>query len=83
MSAQVRWLMRQGESATHTVEQVRRSLRRGRGGGVTAPVAPGSEPTTETRRRGGGGGRGLCRARPQGHRTRSAPGASPGTWAHA
>jgi hypothetical protein len=55
MSAQVRRLMRQGESAANAVEQVRRSLRSGRGGGVTAPVAPGSEPTTQTRRRGGGG----------------------------
>lgn len=55
MSAQVRRLMRQGESAANAVEQVRRSLQRGRGGGVTAPVAPGSEPTTQTRRRGGGG----------------------------
>jgi hypothetical protein len=56
MSAQVRRLMRQGESAINAVDQVRRSLQRGRGGGVTAPVAPGSEPTTQTRRRAGGGG---------------------------
>lgn len=55
MPAQVRRLMRQGQSASEAVDQVRRGLQRGRGGGMTAPVAPGSEPTTRTRRMGGGG----------------------------
>ncbi len=52
MPAQVRRLMRQGMSAADAVEQVRRALQRGRGGGPTPPVAPGSEPTTRTRRGG-------------------------------
>ncbi|GMV08063.1 MAG: hypothetical protein AMXMBFR53_43380 [Gemmatimonadota bacterium] len=52
MPAQVRRLMSQGRSAQDAVEQVRRGLQRGRGGGVTPPVAPGSEPTRP--RRGGG-----------------------------
>jgi len=56
MPAQVRRLMRQGMSATDAAEQVRRALQRGRGGGMTPPVAPGSEPMTRTRR--GAGGRG-------------------------
>lgn len=53
MPAEVRRLMRQGMSAGDASEQVRRALQRGRGGG-TPPVAPGSEPTTRTRRGGGG-----------------------------
>ena len=53
MPAQVRRLMRQGMSASDAVEQVRRALQRGRGG-ATPPVAPGSEPTTRTRRGSGG-----------------------------
>ncbi|HKJ01173.1 MAG TPA: hypothetical protein VJ997_01925, partial [Longimicrobiales bacterium] len=51
MPAQVRRLMRQGQSAQDAVEQVRRGLQR-RGGG-TPPVAPGAEPTTRGRRGGG------------------------------
>jgi len=54
MPAQVRRLMRQGQSAEDAVEQVRRALRRGRGGGVVPPVAPGSEPMTRARRGTGG-----------------------------
>ncbi len=54
MPAQVRRLMRQGQSAEDAVEQVRRALQRGRGGGVIPPVAPGSEPMTRTRRGMGG-----------------------------
>lgn len=54
MPARVRRLMGQGMSAEDAVEQVRRALRRGRGAGVTPPVAPGSEPATRTRRGGGG-----------------------------
>ena len=53
MPAQVRRLMRQGQSAQDAVEQVRRGLQRQRGGGLTPPVAPGAEPTTRTRRGGG------------------------------
>ena len=53
MPAQVRRLMRQGESARDAVEQVRRGLHRQRGGGMTPPVAPGSEPQTRGRRPGG------------------------------
>lgn len=56
MPAQVRRLMRQGQSAQDAVEQVRRGLQRQRGGGLVPPVAPGSEPMTRTRRGGGGGG---------------------------
>jgi len=52
MPAQLRRLMRQGRSAEDAVEQVRRGLMRGRGGGVP-PVAPGAEPTTRQRRGGG------------------------------
>jgi uncharacterized protein YoaH (UPF0181 family) len=54
MPAQVRRLMRQGMSAGDAVEQVRRALQRGRGGGMIPPVAPGSEPMTRTRRGSGG-----------------------------
>ncbi|HSG47598.1 MAG TPA: hypothetical protein VLA43_07305, partial [Longimicrobiales bacterium] len=53
MPAQVRRLMRQGQSAQDAVEQVRRGLQRQRGGGMTPPVAPGSEPMTRARRGGG------------------------------
>ena len=58
--AQVRQLMRQGQSPQDAAEQVRRTLQRGRGGGgVGPPVPPGSEPVTPGRRspgmgRGGG-----------------------------
>jgi hypothetical protein len=52
MPAQLRRLMRQGQSAQDAVEQVRRGLRGQRGGGMTPPVAPGAEPMTRTR---GGG----------------------------
>lgn len=55
MPGEVRRLMRQGRSMHDAVEQVRRGLQRGGGGGVTAPVAPGSEPMTRARRGGGGG----------------------------
>lgn len=60
ISAQVRQLMRQGQSPQDAAEQVRRALQRGRGGGgVGPPVPPGSEPVTQGRRRGGNGrGRG-------------------------
>lgn len=58
MPAQVRRLMREGRTARDAVEQVRRTIQRRRGSGVTAPVAPGSEPLTAERlrrlRRGGG-----------------------------
>jgi hypothetical protein len=58
ISAQVRRLMRQGQSPQDAAEQVRRSLQRGRGGGgVGPPVPPGSEPVTQARR-GTGSGRG-------------------------
>ncbi|MBT8397558.1 MAG: hypothetical protein HKO65_13585 [Gemmatimonadetes bacterium] len=60
MTARVRQLMRQGQSPQDAAEQVRRSLQRGRGGGVGPPVPPGSEPSTKGRRQGGngrGGGR--------------------------
>ena len=53
MPAQVRRLMRQGQSAQDAVEQVRRALQRQRGGGALPPVAPGAEPTTRVRRGGG------------------------------
>jgi len=58
---EVRRLMRQGQSAQDAAEQIRRALRRGRGGSVGPPVPPGSEPLTderrvEWRRRLGGGG---------------------------
>lgn len=60
ISAQVRQLMRQGQSPQEAAEQVRRALQRGRGGGgVGPPVPPGSEPVTQGRRqpgRGRGGG---------------------------
>lgn len=52
MPAQVRRLMRQGQSAQDAVEQVRRGLQRGRGGGMTPPVAPGAEPMTRGQRGG-------------------------------
>jgi hypothetical protein len=55
ISAQVRQMMRQGQSPQDAVEQVRRALRRGRGGGVGPPVPPGSEPVTKGRRQGGNG----------------------------
>lgn len=53
MPAQVRRLMREGQSARDAVDQVRRGLQRGRGGS-TPPVAPSS--TTIMRQRRGGGG---------------------------
>ena len=53
MPAQVRRLMRQGQSAQDAVDQVRRGLQRQRGGGVTPPVAPGAEPVRPGRRGGG------------------------------
>ncbi len=53
MSGEVRRLMRQGQTAQDAIQQVRRGLRQGRGGGVTPPVAPASEPMG--RQRGGGG----------------------------
>jgi hypothetical protein len=53
MPAQVRRLMRQGQSARDAVEEVRRGLQRQRGGGLTPPVAPGAEPQTRGRRPGG------------------------------
>jgi len=58
--AQVRQLMRQGQSAQDAADQVRRALRQGRGGGgVGPPVPPGSEPVIPGRKGpGGGGGRG-------------------------
>lgn len=49
----VRMLMRQGQSPHEAAEQVRRGMQRGRGGGVTPPVPPGSEPATNARRGGG------------------------------
>ena len=55
MTARVRQLMRQGQSPQDAAEQVRRSLQRGRGGGVGPPVPPGSEPVTKGRRQGGNG----------------------------
>ena len=55
ISAQVRQMMRQGQSPQDAVEQVQRALRRGRGGGVGPPVPPGSEPVTKARRQGGNG----------------------------
>ncbi len=59
ISARVRQLMRQGQSAQDAAEQVRRALQRGRGGGgVAPPVPPGSEPSTRARRNGSGGQRG-------------------------
>jgi len=54
MPGEVRRLMRQGRTAQDAVEQVRRGLQQGRGGGVAPPVAPASEPMG--RQRGGGGG---------------------------
>lgn len=48
---QVRRLMRQGQTAQDAAEQIRRALRRGRGGSVGPPVPPGSEPLTDERRR--------------------------------
>lgn len=54
MPAQVRRLMRQGQSAQDAVEQVRRGLQRGGGVGMTPPVAPGSKPMTPGQRGGGG-----------------------------
>lgn len=53
MPAQVRRLMRQGQSAQDAVDQVRRGLQRQRGGGMIPPVAPGAEPVTPGRRGGG------------------------------
>ena len=53
MPAQVRRLMRQGQSAQDAVDQVRRGLQRQRGGGMTPPVAPGAEPVRSGRRGGG------------------------------
>ena len=50
LPAQVRRLMQQGRSPQEAVEQVRRALARGRGGGVGPPVPPGSEPVTRQRR---------------------------------
>jgi hypothetical protein len=58
MTARVRQMMRQGQSPQEAAEQVRRSLQRGRGGGIGPPVPPGSEPVTSGRRRQGGNGRG-------------------------
>lgn len=63
ISARVRQLMRQGQSAQDAAEQVRRALQRGRGGGGigTPPVPPGSEPSIRSRRQSGsfgGGGSG-------------------------
>lgn len=55
LTARVRRLMRQGQSPQDAAEQVRRALRRGRGGGVGPPVPPGSEPVTNSRRRVGSG----------------------------
>ncbi|MCG6987242.1 MAG: hypothetical protein LJF06_03500 [Gemmatimonadetes bacterium] len=55
MPAEVRRLMRQGQSMQQAVEQVRQRLQSGRGGGVMAPVAPGSEPMTRARSGNGGG----------------------------
>lgn len=49
LSGQVRQLMRQGQSPQDAAEQVRRALMRGRGGGMTPPVPPGSEPSTSGR----------------------------------
>jgi len=58
--AQVRQLMRRGQSPQEAADQVRRALQRGRGGGgVGPPVPPGSEPMTRDRWRktkGKGGG---------------------------
>lgn len=51
MPARVRVLIRDGASARDAAEQVRRTIQRRRGGGVTAPVAPGSEPLTTDRLR--------------------------------
>lgn len=58
--AQVRRLIRNGQSPQEAADQVRRALQRGRGGGGLAPVPPGSEPSTKDRRRaaGRGGSRG-------------------------
>jgi hypothetical protein len=55
ITSRVRQLMRQGQSPQDAAEQVRRSLQRGRGGGVGPPVPPGSEPVTKSRRRAGSG----------------------------
>jgi hypothetical protein len=55
ISARVRQLMRQGQSPQDAAEQVRRALRRGRGGGVGPPIPPGSEPVTAGRRQQGRG----------------------------
>ena len=56
--AQVRQLMRQGQSPQDAADQVRRALGQGRGGGgVGPPVPPGSEPMIPGRR-GPGNGRG-------------------------
>ncbi len=51
MPARVRLLIRDGATARDAAEQVRRAILRRRGGGVTAPVAPGSEPLTTDRLR--------------------------------
>ncbi len=53
MPGEVRRLMREGQSMQNAVEQVRRGLQRGSGGGITSPVAPGSQPMTRGRRGGG------------------------------
>ncbi len=55
LTGQVRRLMRQGQSPQEAAEQVRRALRRGRGGGMSPPVPPGSEPVTSGRRQAGKG----------------------------
>jgi hypothetical protein len=55
MTARVRQMMRQGQSPQEAAEQVRRSLQRGRGGGIGPPVPPGSEPMTKGRRQAGSG----------------------------
>jgi hypothetical protein len=56
--AQVRRMMREGQSPQEAADRVRRALQRGRGGsgGVGPPVPPGSEPTTRDRRRRSGRG---------------------------
>ncbi len=55
MTARVRQMMRQGQSPQEAADQVRRSLQRGRGGGIGPPVPPGSEPVTSGRRQSGNG----------------------------
>ncbi|MDP2957726.1 MAG: hypothetical protein Q8N53_14970 [Longimicrobiales bacterium] len=54
MSARVRGMMRQGQSAQDATEQMRRMLQRRGGGGMSPPVPPGSEPMTNERLRGMG-----------------------------